>query len=64
MESLEPMSDKGVDMDFVMHVTISAEMIPDYDVDMATRLLRDLIFNNEDYRGKVVIRPLSEIIAC
>lgn len=50
-------------MDFVMHVEMDEELIPDYDIDYAARLIMDMISGSE-FRGKIVIRPLSEIIAC
>lgn len=50
-------------MDFVMHVEMDEELIPDYDIDYAARLLTELISSSE-FRGKIAIRPLSEVIAC
>lgn len=49
---------------FVMHVSIDYDCIEDFDIDMARSFLEDVIHESESGRGKVTIRPLSEIIAC
>lgn len=53
----------NINMDFVVHMTIDQEVIPDYDIDYAIRVVSEIIANSE-FAGKIVIRPLSEVIAC
>jgi hypothetical protein len=51
-------------MDFVMHVSIAEEVLPDYDIDMAARLLMQIIAEHGDFNNaQITIRPLSEVIA-
>lgn len=53
-----------MEMEFVMHVSIPEELLPDYDIDMAARFLQQIIKDHGEFGSfPIIIRPLSEVIA-